>query len=207
MSSTIFLETEENVASQVLETLKAPSRVSSRLIKKRSRDAEDESYSSKRPKTTEPEAEVDGWSVSVEWPDEILKKKKNTTYYNSATVNGVTYTVGDTVALWPESNGEQGFMGTIVSMSTDGTNNNMECCWFYRQEETIFKSSKRNKAGNREVYASEHIDDNAIESIAKKVTVKPISLIKDMDSYLAQEDSYYFKKKYNHTDKCFEDLY
>jgi len=98
-------------------------------------------------------------------------------------------------------------MGTIKSLFSEGENNNVECCWFYNVEETILKGNRgRNKAGTREVFLSTHTDVNAVESIAKKVTIKPEWEIDDLDAFIKQPDSFYYRKKYNHFDKCFEDV-
>jgi hypothetical protein len=55
---------------------------------------------------------------------------------------------------------------------------------------------------------SSHSDENAVESIQKKVSVKPINDIEHdkFEDYINQPDNYFYKKKYNHLDKCFEDL-
>lgn len=120
-------------------------------------------------------------------------------------------------------------MGTIKSFSTDGENNTVECCWFYRVEETnlrgkkyvlfvyrrllgilIFFSSfslgRRQKIGPREVFLSEHTDPNACESIWKKVTIKSKYEVPDLDEYVKEPDCYYYSSKYNHLELTFEDL-
>jgi len=127
--------------------------------------------------------------------------------YERVIANGLTFCVGDTIALWPEE-GSKGSapMGTIKSLYTDGENNNVECCWFYTIEETILKGTRRAKAGPREVFLSTHTDENAVESIAKKVTIKASWEIEDLDAFIKQPDCFYYRKKYNHLDMCFEDL-
>lgn len=57
------------------------------------------------------------------------------------------------------------------------------------------------------MFLSGHTDENAVESIAKKVTVKPVHEIDptDLETYIKQPDSFYYRKKYNHIEKCFQD--
>jgi len=126
--------------------------------------------------------------------------------YNRVVVNGATYELGDTVALWPPSRRKGAPMGTIKCLLTDGENNNMEIEWFYRPEETILKGKGKIKVPEREVFLSSHADLNPIESIAKKVKVKWDREVADLEEYVKEPDCYYYTKKYNFQGKCFEDL-
>jgi len=170
---------------------------------------EDEERENEIKEPTEPEEEVE---VDVVWPADALIQKEEgdeskEQHYEKVIANGTTFCVGDTIALWPEEGSKAPVpMGIIKSLYTDGENNNVECCWFYTIEETILKGSRRHKVGKREVFLSNHTDENAIESIAKKVTIKSFPEIRDIDAYIKRPDCYYYKKKYNHLDKCFEDL-
>jgi hypothetical protein len=149
------------------------------------------------------------------------EEEDNNVRYSRVILNGVTYSVGDTVALWPPSRRKGAPMGTIKCLLTNGNDNNMEIEWFYRAEETIlkgnryvialllffsFSSLRRTKVPEREVFLSSHIDLNAIESIQKKVSVKWDREIADLDEYIKEPDCYYYKKKYDYKNKCFKDL-
>jgi len=53
------------------------------------------------------------------------------------------------------------------------------------------------------------VDENVVESIHKKVTIKKASEIGDTNAisdYIKTPDCYYYKRQYNHFDKCFVDL-
>jgi hypothetical protein len=154
--------------------------------------------------------------VEVTWPEDakIAKEKEEGDdgeeskfqQYERVIVGGSTYSVGDTIALWPEQGSKAPApIGTIKSLYTDGEANNFEICWFYRLEETFLKGSRRHKIGPAEVFLSTHRDENDVESIAKKVTVKLFSDIPVVDEYTKEADHFYYKKKYNHIEKCFED--
>jgi len=157
------------------------------------------------------EQPVDDVEIEVTWPDDAKiekeEKDENTLQqYERVIVGGTTYSVGDSIALWAEPGSKSPApIGTIKSLYTDGEANTVEICWFYRIEETFLKGSRRQKIGPAEVFLSSHRDENDVESIAKKVTVKFINDIV-VDDYIKEADHFYYKKKYNHVEKCFEDL-
>jgi len=180
------------------------------------RAKKDESTQEEKAKEPGPEWNVE---VSVVWPEDSKIEPKedealpslfgpNEKQYQKVLVDGETYAVGDTVALWPEERVGQGPMGTIKTLWTNGESNNFECQWFYTLEETILGGNRRHKVGEREVFLSTHSDENAVESIAKKVTIKYHGDIteEEMKEFISKPDCYYYKKKYNHLDKCFEDI-
>jgi len=120
--------------------------------------------------------------------------------------NGVTYSVGDTIAFWPATKKARPPLGSIQSLFTDGENNTVICNWFYRAEETPLKGKKLQKIGAREVFLSEHSDPNSCESIWKRVSVRSKYEIPDVDEYAKEADSYYYSSKFNHLELTFEDL-
>jgi len=147
--------------------------------------------------------------VEIEFPEDSLietDEETHTKKYNKIIFNGTTYSIGDTIAFWPEGKKGRPPMGTIKSFSTDGENNTVDCCWFYRVEETPLKGKRRQKIGPREVFLSEHTDPNACESIWKKVSIKSKYEVPDLDEYVKEPDSYYYCSKFNHLELTFEDL-
>jgi hypothetical protein len=147
--------------------------------------------------------------VELEFPEDGLietDEETHTKKYNKVIFNGNTYVVGDTIAFWPEGKKGRPPMGSIKSFSTDGENNTVDCCWFYRVEETPLKGKRRQKIGPREVFLSEHTDPNACESIWKKVSIKSKYEVPDLDEYVKEADSYYYCSKFNHLELTFEDL-
>jgi hypothetical protein len=188
----------------------APSKKSKRQ-RQEEKSVEQEDQPQPEESSADPEPD-DNLEIEVTWPEDALIKKEEgddskEQQYQKVVANGVTYSIGDTVALWPEPGSKiPAPMGTIRALYSDGENNFAEICWFYTVGETILKGSRRNKVPKREVFLSTHTDENAVESISKKVSVKPFWEIADPDSYVLEKDSYYYRKKYNHLEKCFEDL-
>lgn len=160
----------------------------------------------------EPEEEIEeqgNQEVELEFPEDSLietDEENHSKKYSKIIFNGTTYNVGDTIAFWPETKKGRPPMGTIKSFSTDGENNTVECCWFYRVEETNLKGKRRQKIGPREVFLSDHTDPNACESIWKKVTIKSRYEVPDIDEYVKEPDCYFYSSKYNHLELNFEDL-
>jgi hypothetical protein len=155
------------------------------------------------------EVEQGNLEVELEFPEDGLietDEENHTKKYNKIIFNGNPYVVGDTIAFWPEGKKGRPPMGTIKSFSTDGENNTVDCCWFYRVEETPLKGKRRQKIGAREVFLSEHTDPNACESIWKKVSIKSKYEVPDLDEYVKEADSYYYCSKFNHLELTFEDL-
>jgi len=155
------------------------------------------------------EVEQGNQEVEIEFPEDSLietDEETHTKKYNKIIFNGTTYAIGDTIAFWPEGKKGRPPMGTIKSFSTDGENNTVDCCWFYRVEETPLKGKRRQKIGAREVFLSEHTDPNACESIWKKVSIKSKYEVPDLDEYIKEADSYYYCSKFNHLELTFEDL-
>jgi hypothetical protein len=147
--------------------------------------------------------------VDVQWPEGSMIETNEETKvnkYSKVSVNGNVYSVGDTIALWPETKKSKPPMGTIKSLFTEEDNNNVECCWFYRAEETSLKGKQKQKVPPQEVFLSEHSDVNPVESIWKKVTVKSKYEIPVLEDYLKGEDCYYYERSYNHLDLTFKDL-
>jgi hypothetical protein len=147
--------------------------------------------------------------VELEFPEDGLietDEETHTKKYNKIIFNGNTYVIGDTIAFWPEGKKGRPPMGSIKSFATDGENNTVDCCWFYRVEETPLKGKRRQKIGPREVFLSEHTDPNACESIWKKVSIKSKYEVPDLDEYVKEADSYYYCSKFNHLELTFEDL-
>jgi len=181
------------------------------------RDEQSRSPESEKKSEEEVEPESTGPEIEVSWPEDAHIKKddaeENTELkqYEKVICGGVSYSIGDNIAFWPESKGKNAPMGTIKSLYTDGENNLLQCCWWYRVEETILKNNRRSasKVGKEEVFLSTHVDENVVESIHKKVTIKKASEIGDTNAisdYIKTPDCYYYKRQYNHFDKCFVDL-
>jgi hypothetical protein len=157
----------------------------------------------------EVEEEQGNLEVELEFPEDSLietDEETHTKKYNKIIFNGNTYVIGDTIAFWPEGKKGRPPMGTIKSFSTDGENNTVDCCWFYRVEETNLKGKRRQKIGPREVFLSEHTDPNACESIWKKVSIKSKYEVPDLEEYVKEADCYYYSSKFNHLELTFEDL-
>jgi hypothetical protein len=157
----------------------------------------------------EVEEEQGNLEVELEFPEDSLLETDEETHtkkYSKIIFNGNPYVIGDTIAFWPEGKKGRPPMGTIKSFSTDGENNTVDCCWFYRVEETNLKGKRRQKIGPREVFLSEHTDPNACESIWKKVSIKSKYEVPDLEEYVKEPDCYYYSSKFNHLELTFEDL-
>jgi hypothetical protein len=157
----------------------------------------------------EVEEEQGNLEVELEFPEDSLLETDEETHikkYSKLLFNGIPYVIGDTIAFWPEGKKGRPPMGTIKSFSTDGENNTVDCCWFYRVEETNLKGKRRQKIGPREVFLSEHTDPNACESIWKKVSIKSKYEVPDLEEYVKEADCYYYSSKFNHLELTFEDL-
>jgi hypothetical protein len=157
----------------------------------------------------EVEEEQGNLEVELEFPEDSLLETDEETHtkkYSKLLFNGIPYVIGDTIAFWPEGKKGRPPMGTIKSFSTDGENNTVDCCWFYRVEETNLKGKRRQKIGPREVFLSEHTDPNVCESIWKKVSIKSKYEVPDLEEYVKEPDCYYYSSKFNHLELTFEDL-
>jgi len=210
---------------------------------KRSRDNDDDEWNPKRARQDEEKQEVepeekeplepvkvvfrddndepdDNIEIEVTWPEYAVLPKDDDDdgteiNYSRVKIGENEFSVGDHVVLYSEdgSIGESAPKCTIKALFSDGESNVVVCSWFYNVEETIHKGNKRNKYHPREIFVSNHIDENPVEAIAKKVTIKAYSEIETdengvakLDEFVAQRDCFFYKKKYNHIQKCFEDL-
>lgn len=57
----------------------------------------------------------------------------------------------------------------------------------------------------RELFASDHIEEQAVEAIARKVTMKPVRDIDDIDAYCRGDGCYYYARKWDYIAGAFVD--
>lgn len=50
----------------------------------------------------------------------------------------------------------------------------------------------------RELFASDHIEEQAVEAIARKVTMKHARDIEDLDAYCATDGCYFYQRKWDY---------
>jgi hypothetical protein len=141
--------------------------------------------------------------VTVTWPKNVLRQtyKGGKTFYGSVTVNNKKFSIGDTIYLISETSNEP-YIGIIESLyETKTGRNRAELQWYYKHEET----NSTAKPTKGEVYQSDHIDANPIESFVFDRTpiVKHERAIKDLSAYLAKPDHYYYNRFYDHEAKKF----
>eukprot|EP00029_Vermamoeba_vermiformis_P008849 TRINITY_DN4251_c0_g1_i1.p1 TRINITY_DN4251_c0_g1~~TRINITY_DN4251_c0_g1_i1.p1 ORF type:complete len:474 (+),score=162.51 TRINITY_DN4251_c0_g1_i1:24-1424(+) len=141
--------------------------------------------------------------VTVTWPKNVLRQtyKGGKTFYSSVTVNDKKFSVGDTIYLISETSPDP-YIGIIESLyETKTGRNRAELQWYYKHEET----NSTAKPTKGEVYQSDHIDANPIESFVLDRTpvVMHESEIKDLSSYLTKPDHYYYNRFYDHEAKKF----
>jgi len=72
--------------------------------------------------------------------------------------------------------------------------------------ETSIRGQKRKQHNPRELFLSDHIEEQALEAIARKVTMKRISDIPNLDEYCKLPSHYFYTRKWNHETNEFEDL-
>jgi len=147
--------------------------------------------------------------VTVTWPAQSVEvDSDDNTHYDSVVMNGVSYHVGDVVSLWHEDweHHKDGPIGEIISLVTDGIENFVELKWFYNVAETSLRGQKRKQHNPKELFLSDHIEEQALEAIARKVTMKRISDIPNLDEYCKQDGHYFYTRKWNFENHDFEDL-
>lgn len=67
-------------------------------------------------------------------------------------------------------------------------------------------STRRKQHNPRELFLSDHIEEQALEAIARKVTMKKISDIPNLDEYCKGDGNYFYTRKWDHETHEFEDL-
>jgi len=153
----------------------------------------------------------DNNAVHVIWPKKALYSQNSNTYYNSVKVNNIKYKISDFAFVWNDTSVEDpdsktvknywiGQIKTLYKSKEDDTNM-VECNWFYRPEDTIYKWNKQTH--DRELFLTDHIDAIPLESLLKNCEVKPSKAIPDLRAYVEVEDQYFYKKKYDSKNKCF----
>jgi hypothetical protein len=153
--------------------------------------------------------EMQQFEVTVEWPAQSVEvDSDDNTHYETVKLNGADYRVGEVVSLWPEDwkTQKDGPIGEIISLVTDGTENYVELKWYYNVAETSIRGLKRKQHNPRELFLSDHIEEQALEAIARKVTMKKISDIPNLDEYCKGDGNYFYTRKWDHETHEFEDL-
>jgi len=178
-------------------------------------EEEDEPVPKKARKNSPKKGEDEGngqeeeYQVNVTWPAQSVEvDSDDNTHYDSVVMNGVSYHVGDVVSLWHEDweHHKDGPIGEVISLVTDGADNFVELKWFYNVAETSLRGQKRKQHNPKELFLSDHVEEQALEAIARKVTMKRISDIPNLDEYCKQDGCYFYTRKWNFENHDFEDL-
>jgi len=148
--------------------------------------------------------------VNVEWPEKVLEQDEDgNKHYESVKLNGVDFKVGDVVALWTDEWKEtqkDGPIGEVIALVTDGTENFVELKWFYNVAETSIRGQKRKQHNPRELFLSDHIEEQQLEAIARKVTMKRDKEISNLAEYCAVDGNYYYSRKWDYEEHDFIDF-
>eukprot|EP01122_Echinamoeba_exundans_P001520 TRINITY_DN11559_c0_g1_i1.p1 TRINITY_DN11559_c0_g1~~TRINITY_DN11559_c0_g1_i1.p1 ORF type:complete len:490 (-),score=73.45 TRINITY_DN11559_c0_g1_i1:74-1543(-) len=145
--------------------------------------------------------------VNVSWPTLALGRSPTITEYDSVTVNGRVFKIGDVVSLFPPGDDKKNyFMGKIVRICrTHKEDGIVRIQWFYRPADAPEVSPK---PGKREVFASAHEDDNPVEAINWNLTVvvsKRLD-IKDLQEYESKPHHYWYSRFYNYRTEAFSKI-
>jgi len=137
-------------------------------------------------------------SKAVTWIDEAIGTDKGRTYYMSMVLDSMYYTIGDACYFFaPTYYVREYYLGRIMSLFEENGEKMVEVAWYFTQEEMrITDEQKLNLDLKHEVFLSDPIDVNPVDTICGKIQILTFDEFEELKKKGSSLDHIYFCRSF-----------